>query len=134
PALLLLARPRLRRAARAPLAQRAPLEPRELHPRGGRRDLLLHHLLDPGLPEGHRLVPVRDQPDPLLGVRGRVDLGPTARDLGVVLRRRPCRRAPVHLRVRAPGARRRGEPAALLLPPRDHRLRPPTRRATPEGT
>jgi len=68
--------------------------------------------------------------DPLLGVRRRVDAGPAARHLGVVLRRRPRRRPPVHLRVRAPGARRRGEPAALLLSPRDHRLLPPTGRAT----
>src|SRR5207245_7748357 len=114
-ALLLLGGAQVGGAAGAAVAQRAPLESDELRSRGRRRDHLLHPLPDPGLSEGHRLVPVRDQPDALLAVRDRVDRGAHPGHVGLLLLRCARGRAAVYLRDCLHGDRRRALPAALLL-------------------
>src|SRR5262249_20302740 len=65
------------------------------------------------------LVPVRDQPDALLALRGRLDGGTDPRHVGLVLFRRARGRAAVPLRDRVHGHRHRALSAALL-PSRPH--------------
>src|SRR5206468_11260532 len=54
-------------------------------PRGGRGNhSLLHHLLDPGVAEGHRVLSLRRQSDAVLGLRRGVHARSPAGNLGPI--------------------------------------------------
>ena len=83
---------------------------------------LSHHLSHSGVPQGHRLLSLRDQSAALLGLRRRVHAGPHSWHMGAVGPGGPYGERELRAGDRPGGHRGGGGPAALLLSDPDRRV------------